>query len=77
MAAFYGWLIGDRYAYYQSGFDPAYGRLSIGQFMHAKMIKNAIAEGAGEYDMLLGDEGYKASFTDRVRDLRSVILAPR
>lgn len=75
VAAFYGWRVGDRYAYYQSGLDPEYGRLSIGQFMHARVIESAIAEGAAEYDMLLGDEGYKASFTDEVRDLRSVVLS--
>ncbi len=76
VAAFYGWRVGDRYAFYQSGLEPEYGRLSIGQFMHAKVIESAIAEGAAEYDMLLGDEGYKASFTDEVRDLRSVVLVP-
>jgi CelD/BcsL family acetyltransferase involved in cellulose biosynthesis len=75
VAAFYGWRVGDRYAYYQSGLDPEYGRLSIGQYMHAKVIESAIEEGAAEYDMLLGDEGYKASFTDDVRDLRSVVLS--
>lgn len=75
VAAFYGWLVGDRYAFYQSGLEPEYGRLSVGQYMHAKVIESAIAEGAAEYDMLLGDEGYKASFTDDVRDLRSLILA--
>jgi CelD/BcsL family acetyltransferase involved in cellulose biosynthesis len=74
VAAFYGWRVGNRYAYYQSGLDPEYGRLSIGQYMHAKVIESAIAEGATEYDMLLGDEGYKSSFTDDVRDLRSVVL---
>jgi CelD/BcsL family acetyltransferase involved in cellulose biosynthesis len=75
VAAFYGWRVGDRFAFYQSGFDPDYSRLSIGLFVHARMVEQAITEGAEEYDMLLGDERYKARFAERVRDLRTVVLS--
>ena len=75
VAAFYGWRVGDRFAFYQSGPDPDYSRLSIGLFVHARMVEQAIAEGAEEYDMLLGDERYKARFADGVRDLRTVVLS--
>lgn len=75
VAAFYGWRVGDRFAFYQSGLDPDYSRLSIGLFVHARMVEQAIAEGAEEYDMLLGDERYKARFADSVRDLRTVVLS--
>jgi CelD/BcsL family acetyltransferase involved in cellulose biosynthesis len=75
VGAFYGWRVGNRFAFYQSGFDPDYGRLSLGLFLHARMVEQAIAEGAEEYDMLLGDERYKARFAESVRDLRTVVLS--
>lgn len=74
IAASYGWRVGERQAFYQSGLDDRFARHSVGLLLQAHAIREAIAEGAREYDMLLGDEGYKGRFCDRSRDLRTVAL---
>lgn len=74
IAAFFGWRIGGRFAFYQSGFDQAWRRFSVGLVLHGKMIARAIAEGAAEYDMLLGGEAYKDRFCDAKRNLSTVAL---
>ncbi len=74
IAAFYGWRLGDRYSFYQAGFDPAWSRFSVGLVLHGRVIERAIAEGAGQYDMLLGSESYKFRFCDSKRDAVTVVL---
>jgi CelD/BcsL family acetyltransferase involved in cellulose biosynthesis len=76
VAAFYGWRIGDRYAFYQGGFDPAWAKLSVGTLIVSMSLRSAIEEGAREFDMLLGGEEYKARFAERSREVRTVALAP-
>ena len=62
VAGWYGWRVGDRFSYYQAGFDPAWSRYSVGFLLLAETVREAIAEGAAEYDLLLGDEAFKARF---------------
>ena len=62
VAAWYGWRVGDRFSYYQAGFDPAWSRYSVGFLLLAETIREAISEGATEYDLLLGDEAFKSRF---------------
>lgn len=73
-AAWYGWCIGDRWSYYQAGFDPQWNRSSVGMLVLAESIRAAIEDGAREYDMLLGDEAFKSRFADRSRSACSVTL---
>lgn len=75
IAAFYGWRLGGRYAFYQSGIDDRWAKFSAGLVLHGRVIERAIAEGAAEYDMLLGDEPYKLRFCEEVRDAVTVVLA--
>lgn len=77
IAALYGWLIGGRWSYYQAGFDPAWSRHSPGFLLLAETIREAIDDGASEYDMLLGDEAFKRRFATSSRRVRTVVLAPR
>ncbi len=77
VAGWYGWRVGDRFSYYQAGFDPAWGQHSVGFLLLAETVREAIAEGASEYDLLLGDEAFKARFATDRRLGRSVLLAPR
>jgi CelD/BcsL family acetyltransferase involved in cellulose biosynthesis len=77
IAALYGWLIGGRWAYYQAGFDPAWSRHSPGFLLLAETIREAIEDGASEYDMLLGDEQFKRRFATSSREVCTVLLAPR
>jgi CelD/BcsL family acetyltransferase involved in cellulose biosynthesis len=75
IAAFFGWRLGARYAFYQSGFDPAHADHSVGSVILAMTIRSAIEEGAHEFDMLLGTEPYKRRFTDRARPVETVVVA--
>jgi CelD/BcsL family acetyltransferase involved in cellulose biosynthesis len=77
VAALYGWLIGGRWSYYQAGFEPAWSRHSPGFLLLAETIREAIEEGASEYDMLRGDEAFKRRFATSSRAVRSILLAPR
>jgi CelD/BcsL family acetyltransferase involved in cellulose biosynthesis len=77
IAAWYGWSIGGRYAYYQAGFDPEWSRSSPGMLLLAETIRLAAEEGAAEYDLLRGGEAFKRRFADDARMGASLTLAPR
>jgi CelD/BcsL family acetyltransferase involved in cellulose biosynthesis len=74
-AAWYGWRLGDRYSYYNSGFDQSFGALSPGLVLISTVIESAFAEGATEFDFLLGEESYKYRFAERERTVSDVTLA--
>jgi CelD/BcsL family acetyltransferase involved in cellulose biosynthesis len=76
VAGWYGWRVGERFSYYQAGFDPAWGRYSVGFLLLAETVREAIAEGAAEYDLLLGDEPFKGRFATGKRLGQTVLLAP-
>ena len=63
VAAVYGFQVAGRFYFYQSGFDPAYGKHSVGLLVLAHSIRAAIEEGASAYDLLHGNEGYKYHWT--------------
>lgn len=75
IAAWYGWRLGGRYAYYNSGFDPERAPLRPGLVLLAGVIRSALEEGADEFDFLLGDESYKFRFAERSRTVHNVTLA--
>jgi CelD/BcsL family acetyltransferase involved in cellulose biosynthesis len=77
VAAWYGWAIGGRWSYYQAGFDPAWSSHSVGFLLFAETIREAIEEGAHEYDMLQGAEAFKLRFSAGSRRTRTVVLAAR
>jgi CelD/BcsL family acetyltransferase involved in cellulose biosynthesis len=77
VAAFLGWRIGGRYAIYQSGFDPAWQRFSVGALLLVHTVRAGIEEGAEEVDMLLGEEAYKQRFAAATRTVHTVTIAPR
>ncbi|HZJ28723.1 MAG TPA: GNAT family N-acetyltransferase [Solirubrobacterales bacterium] len=76
VAAFCGWSIGGRYSFYQGGFDPVWAGRSIGLVSLALAIRDAIEEGASEFDLLLGDEEYKQRLATGQRQVASVVVAP-
>ena len=75
-AAWYGWRVGDRYAFFNSGFDPDFSDARPGLVLQAAVIEAALDEGAAEYDFLLGDERYKFRFAEGSRTVSDVTLAP-
>ena len=49
---------GTKYLY-NSGYDPAYGRLAAGLLNHAYNIRRSIEAGLSVFDFMRGDETYK------------------
>ena len=76
-ASWYGWRVGDRYAFYNQGLDPEWARISPGTVLLAKVLETALEEGASEFDFLLGDETFKFRFADQTREVRDVTIARR
>jgi CelD/BcsL family acetyltransferase involved in cellulose biosynthesis len=76
IAAWYGWMIGGRFAYYQAGFDPAWSRATPGALLLAETVRIAAEERATEYDMLRGGEAFKLRFAEGERHGSSLLLAP-
>jgi CelD/BcsL family acetyltransferase involved in cellulose biosynthesis len=74
VAAWYGWRVGHRYAYYLAGFLPNWADRSVGFLLLAQTVRAAIGEGASEYDLLLGDEPYKRRFATHSRHVETVLL---
>jgi len=50
---------GEEVLLYNSGFDPAYGGLSVGLMLKAFCIRDAIEAGKKRFDFLRGSEHYK------------------
>jgi CelD/BcsL family acetyltransferase involved in cellulose biosynthesis len=75
-ACVYGFLYGRTFYFYQSGFDPAYHRQSAGLVSMGLSIKNAVEEGAEEYDLLHGNEEYKSHWSRESRELGRLELYP-
>jgi CelD/BcsL family acetyltransferase involved in cellulose biosynthesis len=75
-AALYGLRYGRTFSFYQSGFDPSFGRQGVGAATMALSISAAIEEGADVYDLLHGDEEYKFHWANRTRPLARLALFP-
>jgi CelD/BcsL family acetyltransferase involved in cellulose biosynthesis len=75
VASWYGWRLGDRYSFFNGGFDPALSKLSPGMVLLARVLESAFEEGAQVFDFLLGDESYKSRFADETRDVQDATLA--
>jgi CelD/BcsL family acetyltransferase involved in cellulose biosynthesis len=75
-AALYGLRYGTTFYFYQSGFDPAYRKHSVGAATMAISVKRAIEEGVLEYDFLHGAEEYKFHWTQETSNLARIELHP-
>ena len=62
-AALYCFRSKERTLYYQGGFEPTLARLSLGTVLTTTAIRDAIGDGATEFDFLRGDEPYKERWT--------------
>jgi len=58
-AALYGWVYGGRFAFYQSGHEPAWRARSVGTVLLGLVIRSCFADGLSEFDFLHGSEPYK------------------
>lgn len=75
-ASLYGFRYHRRFYFFQSGFDPSYGKHSVGLVTMGLAIKSAIEEGAEEYDLLNGDEEYKFHWAAEARQLGRLEVYP-
>jgi CelD/BcsL family acetyltransferase involved in cellulose biosynthesis len=77
-AALYGFGRGGRFAFYQSGSDPAWRQRSVGRVVLGAAIEDAFGRGLEEFDFLRGDEAYKSLFASSHRQLlRTRVVAGR
>lgn len=77
IASWYGWRVGPRYAFYQSGLDPAWSQRSAGLVLLGRTIRDAIEDGAREYEMLGGNEPYKGRFETARREAKTIVISRR
>lgn len=61
---------------YQHGFNPRFRQFSVGAVVLGLTIRTAIEEGASEFDMLYGEEPYKALWASETRQLDRIELFP-
>jgi len=72
IAVLYGFLLQDRFFYYQISHDPKRGSLSPGAVLLYKSIEQCCEIGVKEFNFLQGDEGYKWKWTKNSRTLYTV-----
>jgi len=75
-AALYGFTYNARFYFYQSGFDDAFARLSVGLVTMGLAIGAACAEHVDEFDMLHGEEPYKFLWAQQTHELVSLEMSP-
>jgi CelD/BcsL family acetyltransferase involved in cellulose biosynthesis len=66
-AALYGFRHGDRFAFYQSGHEPAWRPRSVGTVLLGHVLRLCHSEGLSEFDFLRGSEPYKFRWATGVR----------
>jgi len=76
VAALYGFRYGRTFYFYQSGFDPAHGKQSVGLVAMGLTIRNALEDGAAEFDLLHGDEKYKSLWARQRREIGRLEIYP-
>ena len=59
VAALYGFSIGKRFSFYQSGMDPAWAKSSVGLVLLGFCIQHMISSGHRQFDFLRGTPTYK------------------
>jgi len=67
IACIYIFRYGNKYYYYQSGFNTKWEKLSPGFLLFSYSIENAISDGMYEFDFLQGAEDYKFNWTKSAR----------
>jgi CelD/BcsL family acetyltransferase involved in cellulose biosynthesis len=68
VAAVYGFEVGGRFYYYQSGRDPAWAARSPGLVLVARTVEDAYARRLTDYDFLRGSEPHKLDWAGDRRE---------
>ena len=72
----YGFLSGDVYYDYQTGYDPIVAKQRPGFLIVALIIQDLISRGIKRFDFLRGDEGYKRHWAPLTRRTSSYYAFP-
>lgn len=72
-AVLYCYRYRDEVLFFQSGFDPALEKFSIGQILLGYAFESAIGEGRTVFDMLKGDHAYKRSWANDTRQTCEIL----
>jgi len=75
-AVTYCFHINGRFYLYQHGFNPRFWQYSVGVVVLGLTIHAAIDESASEFDLLYGEEPYKALWANETRPLDRIELFP-
>jgi len=75
-AVTYCFCVNGRFYLYQHGFNPQFCQYSVGAVILGRTIRAAIDEGASEFDMLYGEEPYKAVWASERRYLERIEIFP-
>jgi len=63
----YTFEYGEKMYYYLAGFDPQYSSYSVGNLITMFLLERCVKKGFKEYDMMRGNEPYKAMWTRTYR----------
>lgn len=67
IAFHFGFLFGERFIWYKPSFNPAYAKYSPGEVLIKELLTFALKQRCRELDFTIGDEAFKARFSNRVR----------
>ncbi len=70
----YAYAYNGRFYFYQSGFNPAYDKYSLGSVTLMEAIRSSIEEGLQEFDFLKGQESYKYLWANGERETISLTI---
>lgn len=73
--AMYGFRFAGADYFQQGGWDPYFGRYSVGFLLCVNAMRTALEDGMSEFRLLRGDEQYKSRFANTDRPVHSVALA--
>ena len=74
-AGLYGFAHGQRFAYYQGGFDPRFRQRSLGMMVVNAALRDAFEGRLVEFDFLRGNEPYKFVYAGSARELVRIQVA--
>jgi CelD/BcsL family acetyltransferase involved in cellulose biosynthesis len=76
-ASMYGMNAGERFCFYQIGYDPAWAKQSVGFMLLGLSIQDAVNRGVKTYDFLRGSETYKFDWANCIRSTMRMRIASR
>lgn len=68
-ASHFGFRYGDRFLWYKPAYDTELSKLSPGIVLIHRLIEQAVAEGASEFDFTIGGEAFKSRYADFERSV--------